>query len=375
MKTVYTVILSAMTFNMTSCASSSDKNVVPEIKEAIASKALTKTNKRTIEYSLKNFHGIRNNSNVDIVFKHEKEYSVKVTADETTLKRLMVEVKSGILDISTLNISTEKGRNSDKAYLEISTPELSVIHNNGIADIKAGKLDNSKMNIENNGIINLIIDEIKTNDCSIHNNGQGNIKTTTVVCKLLDYENSGVDKFTASIQADNVRIENNGQEKTNLSIEAKKIGVENNGSMSADIKLNADAVKIDNSGIFKITDGNITCLTLSYENNGSGIFNGRTNANDVDIDNSGIMTTENNIKATKMKIGNNGTLKGKIDFKGEEADIENYGIGNITVNTDCTTLNAHNNGSASLKITGTADRTKIEGNGQSKIDTKELNKF
>ena len=150
MKTIYTAILTAMTLSMTSCASNPDKEAVSKINTIIKSGAdptETDTQKRTVKYNLKNFHGICNNSNTDIVFTQGKEYSVNVTAGEQTLRKLIVEVESGIL-----NISIEKGKNSGKAYFEISAPSLSVIQNNGIADIKAGKLDNSKINIENNEI-------------------------------------------------------------------------------------------------------------------------------------------------------------------------------------------------------------------------------
>lgn len=328
--------------------------------------------------SLRDFHGLRLEHNVDVSYTRGDTYKVTVSGDADALDRTSIKVSDGFLVVTPVRRGYGSV-NTGHIRLAITAPQIDCIMNYGVCTFSAGRMSVRE-------------------DLSVSNSGRMTFKSERVDCAVCDLSNSGMLEYSGSLSAHEVTLHNSGR------MDMSSRGLESDG-----------AVNLKNNGVLVFNADGVSCAVFRSANSGSFTHKGRVTAKGkVDIENngvyrsgsdydaSGIMTVSNSgsceltgsvkareyrcrvygvskdrfdVTAQRMTLDIGGSGKMKLVFKGDSVKIECNGSGNIDMNLDCRRLEAVNSGSAVITLGGTADDIVLDGTGASTIDTGGLNRF
>lgn len=117
----------------------------------------------TIERSLANFNIIEMNNNVDLIFRQDSAYVIKITAGENLINGITTHIENNKLIIYNENKCNWVRDFNNKYIIEISAPDLTELYNNGSGNITFAdtlrtysfRYDNSNASGEVNLLLNV----------------------------------------------------------------------------------------------------------------------------------------------------------------------------------------------------------------------------
>jgi len=317
-----TVLLLALTNTLLAC--SSDKTM-----SATATASVTE---KTETVAVRDFDGIENSSNIEVIYTKSDRYSVKATHRNGHKCRIYKEGR--ILHVDNMT----NGQNKDsKTILYISAPRIASIANEGIMIFTADKFVTRSLNIDNDGVFQLNTPVVELESMTVSNEGTYTIDGD-VKARNLDIHNSGIHNMKST-------------------------------------RLSLHTVKIDNGGVFNLSASSVETNEADIDNGGQACISCNIDAYKTDIHNRGVIKMDSKIDSKLLAVENHGQATLRMDFRGTDAKFENTGVGTIDIALDCERIDASNTGVGSFKLSGKATSTNISATGKSHIDTSGLNKY
>lgn len=198
----------------------------PIYEDIIENKVITRT------YKVYDFNAIKSSAVCNIVFVQTSDgsSSLKIKGPAELISKIGVEVKEGVLCIE----DNRRKNNKDKIEVEIIAPDLNAITSDGVGNIliKNG-LKTNTLNINSQGVGNIVIYNLECSDLSASLDGVGNIELAGESVKAL-FQLGGVGSIKAlNLKAQDVKASSSGV--GNLSCYATKaldISLQGMGSIS-----------------------------------------------------------------------------------------------------------------------------------------------
>lgn len=371
--------------------------------------------------SLKGFHGLKLEDNVDVNYTQGDNYKVTVTGDDRLLAGASVKVEDGLLVVGWhRDGSAGTGGNAGRIRLAVTAPSIDRIENNGICTFSTGRMSvRGYMDIRNSGKMIFRSEKLGCAVYNLYNSGVLQCEGDLSVRKF-NMENGGSLIMTAvTLDSDGiVNIDNNGVLAFNVDgVSCSVFHSGNSGSFTHNGRVAAKgSVRIENRGVYNSeSDYDVSGDMFRSGNSGSFIHNGRVTAkgnvliensgvykSESDYDVSGVITVESSgtdkfkgsVKAREFRckvrgVGNNcldinadrldfdisGTADMKLAYRGGDARVRCHGKGNVGMNLKCGRIEAVNTGSAVITLRGTADDVTIGGTVVSEVETGRLNRL
>lgn len=269
---------------------------------------------------LPDFSAISNSTSVTIYYKVGSRQDVR--AENFDRKLYDVKVVNGTLNIKKLKNNKKSSRDVGLT-LYITLPDLKAIDNSGMMKFITSQVKASKLELNNLGVADFMLDEVN--------------------CQSFNLDNSGVLTFRKDTNV-----------MTRLAV--SNLSIDNNGTATVGIEAGPSSLKYQQTGV----------MNLMLKLNSQG---------DISFDNLGTQTINLSGQARTFKFKNTGVNKLNGEFHASRIDLRNAGLGNTKLRVDCESLHAYNSGSESMTISGTADDVKIDGDGMTKVNVKNLNKY
>ena len=281
-------------------------------------KTVAATEQETL--SLPDFSAIRNSSSVTIYYKVGNRQEVKAENFDRTYYK--INVANGTLKIS--NVKKNSKHQPDRSLiLHITLPSLKAINNVGVLKFVSPELKASNFDLKNSGVANFVLNQVN--------------------CQSFNLDNSGVLTFRKDTNV-----------MTRLAV--SNLSIDNNGTATIGIEAGPSSLKYQQTGV----------MNLMLKLNSQG---------DISFDNLGTQTINLSGQARTFKFKNTGVNKLNGEFHASRIDLRNAGLGNTKLKVDCESLHAYNSGTESMTISGTADDVKIDGDGMTRVNVKNLNKY
>ena len=230
--------------------------------------ASTSTNKETVitkEYNLTGFSGLKVNHAVIVYYTQANEYSVKVEAtDEEQLKKLKVEVSSGMLVIS---YEKQKKNNNNKTLtFYISSPDMNRIDNKGLLTFETERLKTNDFSLQSNGVLRMNPKQVSCTNATCNLTGVTSLDFQ-LDAKSLDFKSKGVTNGEMKVKADNLDISSSGVDNIEFDFKGQEVKIKKSGTGTISLEVDCQHLEASNSGVGKIVVSG-TADSTSIQNSG-----------------------------------------------------------------------------------------------------------
>ena len=137
----------------------------------------------------------------DVEIVAQKDFDVRVEADENLLQYIRTEVNGGVLEIST----SKRIKSSSGLKVLISAPDIEKLDVSGVAKVSVSNLRNSALNLDSSGASKINLSGM-TDKLIIDVSGASNIEAIDLKTRSATVDASGASKIsifaTESIRAD-----------------------------------------------------------------------------------------------------------------------------------------------------------------------------
>lgn len=200
---------------------------------------------------LRNFDRVENTVAVDIEYQQGGDYSVDITGD----KELTNELQTYVTTDRTLVL---KKKNSKKGWqgkvtMIITAPQINSIKNFGVLFFAAKSLSVDNMSIYNRGSLKTDVTSMKCRAICIENSGVFTQSGNLTAKETLTIENKGSLNFSGEIDAKAFTLKNSGVLKGKMKYKGEDATIYNKGSGRIEFDCDCRKLWCHNSGVATIT--------------------------------------------------------------------------------------------------------------------------